>query len=72
MYALQGGTARNDRLGVPVDYPADGLLKTSSCYDDIVARETQKLVKKIAVQMKDHTFPGTALISVKSFLQEFK
>lgn len=60
------------RFAATVRYQKDRLLKDSSLYDNNVTRKLLKMAKKIAVQMKDHTFSGKNPRSVRVFLKEIK
>lgn len=62
----------NDRFTAVVDYWNYCLMKKSFCYDDDVAHELHKMVKKTAVQMKDHMVSGKTVTSVIAVLQDFK
>lgn len=50
----------HDRFPAAIDSHGCRLLKRSSQYEENVVHEFQKMAKKIAMQMKDRTFPGRA------------
>lgn len=65
-------TANNDRFATAVNYPNYRYLNKVSLYDDDVEHELHRMAKKIAVQMKDRTFPGKDPSLVIAFYNEFK
>lgn len=54
----------NNRFASAVNYRNYHILNKSSLYEDDVAQELQKMAKKIALQMEDHTFCRKAATDV--------
>lgn len=62
----------SDQFTDAVDYHQYWVSKTSTSYDDDVARELRCITKKVALQMKDSTFDRRDPVLIIAFLNDFK